>query len=259
MIIVWIILGVIAVPVAAFLMLWLVGERGRLFGLPSTRAMIRAGNGASSSGTSQRNRPLLEPLHAYVYARWTNEYIVPQSTAKYTKRTRESLMVGALARYNINHEKLKPMAKKVADALGLKAPCYNPYMNTVAQYVECLHTIEDSIDIIDDLLKTGVDYDEVYPQVTPKAGQGVGAVEVPRGLLLHDYTYDENGICTKANCIIPTNQNHANIQLDMEKLVPEIMSKPKNEVELTLEMLVRAYDPCISCSTHYLKVEFKDE
>lgn len=66
-------------------------------------------------------------------------------------------------------------------------------------------------------------------------------------------------MCTAANCIIPTNQNHANIQYDMEKMVPEIMDKPKEEVELALEMLVRAYDPCISCSTHYLKVEFKDE
>jgi len=193
------------------------------------------------------------------YLSWTNEYIVPQSTAKYTKRKRESVMLGALARFNLNHAKLKPQAQAVAKELGLTAPCYNPYMNTVAQYVECVHTLEDSIDIIDGLLKHGINYDEVYPKVTPKAGQGVGAVEVPRGLLIHDYTYDRDGVCTVANCIIPTNQNHANIQLDMEKLVPEIMDKPKEEVELTLEMLVRAYDPCISCSTHYLKVEFKDE
>jgi coenzyme F420-reducing hydrogenase alpha subunit len=193
------------------------------------------------------------------YLEWTNEYVVPQSTAKYTKRKRESLMVGALARFNINHEKLKPMAAATAKELGLTAPCYNPYMNSVAQYVECVHTLEDSVDIIDDLLKTGVDYDDIYPQITPKAGRGIGAVEVPRGLLIHDYTYDKDGVCTKANCIIPTNQNHSNIQHDMEKLVPEIMDRPKDEVELTLEMLVRAYDPCISCSTHYLKVEFKDK
>lgn len=193
------------------------------------------------------------------YLSWTNEYIVPQSTAKYTKRKRDSLMAGALARFNNNHEQLKPKAKKTATDLGLTAPCYNPYMNSIAQHVECMYALEDSLDIIDDLLKTGIDYDEVYPKITPKAGQGVGVVEVPRGILIHDYTYDENGVCTVANCVIPTNQNHANIQLDMEKLVPEIMDKPKSEVELTLEMLVRAYDPCISCSTHYLKVEFKDQ
>lgn len=193
------------------------------------------------------------------YLSWTNEYIVPQSTAKYTKRKRESLMVGALARFNNNHKQLKPKAKDTAKELGLSAPCYNPYMNTVAQFVECVHSLEDSVDIIDDLLKSGINQDEIYPEITPKAGRGIGVVEVPRGILIHDYTYNKDGVCTAANCVIPTNQNHANIQLDLEKMVPEIMEKPKDEVELTLEMLVRAYDPCISCSAHYLKVEFKDE
>lgn len=114
---------------------------------------------------------------------------------------------------------------------------------------------EDSVALIDKLLALGIKDDEA--RVTPRAGGGVGAVEVPRGILIHDYTYDANGFCAKANCIIPTNQNHANIQKDMEALVPQIIDKPQKEVELALEMLVRAYDPCISCSTHYLKVEFK--
>jgi len=195
-----------------------------------------------------------EPVKNYLS--WTNEYIVPHSTAKYTKRKRASLMVGALARFNLNHKQLTKNAQALAKDLGLIAPCYNPYMNTVAQLVEVAHSFEDSVCIIDDILKTGIK--EEIPQVKPKAGWGVGAVEVPRGILIHEYTYDKNGICTKANCIIPTNQNHANIQLDMEALVPQIISKPQKEVELTLEMLVRAYDPCISCSTHYLKVKFKD-
>jgi len=89
-----------------------------------------------------------------------------------------------------------------------------------------------------------------------KAGQGVGAVEVPRGILFHDYTYNARGVCTKANCIIPTNQNHANIELDMKALLPQILEKSEKEIELTLEMLVRAYDPCISCSTHAVKINF---
>lgn len=83
-------------------------------------------------------------------------------------------------------------------------------------------------------------------------------VEAPRGILFHDYTYNEDGILTKANCVIPTNQNHNNIQKDMEGLVPVILSRPEDEIRLTLEMLVRAYDPCISCSTHYLNVEWND-
>jgi len=191
------------------------------------------------------------------YLSWTNEFVVPQSTAKYTKRKRDSLMVGALARFNINHEQLHDEAKKVATDLGLVAPCHNPYFNTVAQFVECVHSAYDSVALIDELLAKGIKEEEV--KVTPKAGQGVGTVEVPRGILHHEYTYDENGFCTKANCVIPTNQNHNNIQHDMEALVPAIIDKPEKEVELALEMLVRAYDPCISCSTHYLKVDFKNK
>jgi coenzyme F420-reducing hydrogenase alpha subunit len=128
-------------------------------------------------------------------------------------------------------------------------------MNTIAQLVEFSHSIEDSLDRIDLLLERGV-REEKPVKVKVKAGRGVGIVEVPRGILVHDYTLNSKGYCTKANCIIPTNQNHANIQKDMEKLVPEILSRPAKEIELTLEMLVRAYDPCISCSTHYLDVTF---
>jgi len=190
------------------------------------------------------------------YRAWTNEYLVPHSTAKYTKRKKDSFMVGALARFNINYDRLTPKAKKIAEEFGLKAPCYNTFMNSVCQFVECVDMIEDSVRIIDELLKRGIK--EEIPQVTPRSGQGVGSVDVPRGILYHDYTYDSNGVCTKANCIIPTNQNHANIQKDMEALVPQIIDKPQAEVELLLEMLVRAYDPCISCSTHYLKVNFKN-
>jgi sulfhydrogenase subunit alpha len=167
-------------------------------------------------------------------------------------------MVGALARLNINYDKLSPLAKKIAEMFDLKPVCHNPFMNNIAQLVEVVHSVEDSIKLINELeaagLKSQPDYN--LPEIKVKAGQGVGGVEVPRGILFHDYTYDKNGICTKANCIIPTNQNHGNIQLDLKSLVPKIMDKKPKEIELTLEMLVRAYDPCISCSTHAVKVHF---
>lgn len=183
------------------------------------------------------------------------EYVVSQSTAKYVKHARESYMVGALARFNINNNQLHPAAKDIAQMFRMKSNNYNPFMNTIAQLVEFVHSIEDSIKLIDNVLERGI-RDEKPVKVNVKAGQGVGIVEVPRGILIHDYSLDANGRCTNANCIIPTNQNHANIQLDMEKIVPEILDRPQKEIELTLEMLVRAYDPCISCSTHYLDVTF---
>ncbi len=191
------------------------------------------------------------------YLTYTNEYIVPQSTAKWAKHTRDSYMVGALARLNLNYSKLSPMAQKVAEMFDLKPMCYNPFMNSIAQLVETVHSVEDSIRLINELeatgLKTQPDYNN--PTIKVKASSGVGAVEVPRGILFHDYTYNDKGFCTKANCVIPTNQNHGNISLDMKTLLPQILDKSQKEIELTLEMLVRAYDPCISCSTHVVKVD----
>jgi sulfhydrogenase subunit alpha len=189
------------------------------------------------------------------YHKIMQEYVVPQSTAKYTKHNRESYMAGALARFNLNSKQLHPLAKQIADLFKLKAICYNPFMNTIAQLVEFVHNIEDSIMWIDKLIEVGIT-NEKPVEFKIKQGRGVGVIEVPRGILLHDYTLNDKGNCVKANCIIPTNQNHANIQYDMEKLVPEILDKSEKEIELLLEMLVRAYDPCISCSTHYLDVKF---
>ncbi|MCP5106904.1 MAG: Ni/Fe hydrogenase subunit alpha [bacterium] len=184
-----------------------------------------------------------------------NEFIVPQSTAKYGKFNRDALMVGALARYNNNYKQLTPLSTAVAEMLGLNGVNTNPFMNNIAQVVESVFAVERSIAHLEWLLDQDLKLEK--PGVKVKAGRGAGAVEVPRGVLFHEYEYDENGICRKANCVIPTNLNHNNIQLDMEKLVPEFMNLGEKELEFHLEMLVRAYDPCISCSTHYLDVEFK--
>ena len=184
----------------------------------------------------------------------TNEYVVGQSTAKYTKHVRDSYFVGALARFNLNESKLSDFGRETAQILGMKAPVHNPFMNTYAQMVEVADSVQDSILIIDELIERGVKGDKARVELKP--GRGISAVEVPRGILFHDYTIDSIGNCTRANCVIPTNQNHANIQKDMEELAPRLVDQPEKEIELTLEMLVRAYDPCISCSTHYAKVHF---
>ena len=168
-------------------------------------------------------------------------------------------MVGALARVNLNYEKLHPKAKALAEALGLKPIVTNSFLNTAAQLVECVHCVEDAINIIERLKDKGVDHKEAITvglnengQIPVKAGRGVGAVEVPRGILFHDYEVDEKGMIVNANCVIPTGQNLNNIENDMRKLVPEVLDKKESEITLLMEMLVRAYDPCISCSAHFL-------
>jgi sulfhydrogenase subunit alpha len=189
------------------------------------------------------------------YKKVTNEWCVPFSTAKWTKHNRESYMVGALARFNNNYDQLHPKAKEAAAKLGMKPIVSNTFLNSAAQVVEMVHSLEDSIRIIDELLTRGVT-PEAPAQFEVKAGQGVGSCDVPRGTLFHHYTYDEGGRCLEANCIIPTNQNWANVNADMQAFLPQILDRPQDEIRHLLEMLVRAYDPCISCSTHFLTVEF---
>jgi len=191
------------------------------------------------------------------YRSVTNEWVSPNSTAKYAKNKMDSYAANALARVNTNYDSLHPEAKKIAEGFGVELPCFNPYFNSVAQFIECIHSAYTTVGYIDELLEMGVKYEK--PVEPTKFSRGSGATEVPRGILFHEYEYDDEGFCTMGNCIIPTNQNHANIQLDMDKLVPELMEAGKSEaeIELALEMLVRAYDPCISCSTHYLDVTFK--
>ncbi len=188
------------------------------------------------------------------YRRLTNETAVPHSTAKHARHARESYMVGALARYKINHELLRPEAAETAGELGLTPDCVNPYMNNMAQIVESVHCLHDSMDLIDRFLEEGLNRQP--REVRVRAGTGVGAAEVPRGVLFHEYTIDDDGHIARANCVIPTGQNLANIEADLRALVPRLVDRPKEEITLRLEMLVRAYDPCISCSTHFLDVSF---
>jgi len=185
------------------------------------------------------------------------EEVVQHSTGKHCRSPHSpTYAVGALARFNNNYDQLHPAAKQVAQALGLQPLCQNPFHNNTAQLVEVVHCAEGSIELIDELLTRGL---KVEPLVPPtKHGTGVGATEVPRGLLYHEYTVDSNHRIADAEFIIPTTQNLANIEADMRALVPQLLESglSKQEMTLQLEMLVRAYDPCISCSVHFLNVQW---
>lgn len=184
-----------------------------------------------------------------------NEYVTDQSTAKWAKWHRDCYAVGALARFNNNADLLSPSAKDFAKSLGLKKGCHNPFMNTIAQLVECAHNVETAVELIDSLLVDGLKQEKVI-KVKPKAGRASGCVEAPRGILFHEYEFDSKGDCVAADICIPTNQNHANIQKDFESLVPQIIDRGEDAVRQKLEMLVRAYDPCVSCSAHMLDIKF---
>jgi sulfhydrogenase subunit alpha len=189
------------------------------------------------------------------YRRVTNEFMVPYSTAKRARHNRESYMVGALARFNNNYEQLHPRAKAAAAELGMKPIVTNPFLNSAAQAVEMVHCVEDAIEIVDTLLERGLKPEPLW-EFQGKGGEGVGSCDVPRGILFHNYVIDDEGLIQGANCVIPTNQNHANIEADLRALVPQMLDRSQDDIRLMAEMLVRAYDPCISCSAHLLDVEF---
>ena len=188
------------------------------------------------------------------YREVAREEVVGHSTAKHTRHARQAYMVGSLARYLLNHDHLHPRARAAAKALGLTPACRNPYWITLAQVVELVHCHEEAKALIDGLLADGLRPEAPVPPAR-LSGEGVGAVEAPRGTLYHHYAI-EDGVVIQANCIIPTGQNLANIEADMRALVPQILANGQEQVTRSLEMLVRAYDPCISCSTHMLEVRF---
>lgn len=188
------------------------------------------------------------------YRKIIKENIVPHSTAKHARSRKGIFMVGALARVCNNFKRLSPAAKKAAKELGLSPDTHNPFMNNIAQLVETFHCADDAIKIIDKLLSGNLKKEEL--KKPKKYGRGAAVVEAPRGALYHEYTISKHGIVEDANCIIPTAQNLAIIEDDLRNFIPTILNRPKEEITRGVESLVRAYDPCISCSTHIMDVKF---
>jgi sulfhydrogenase subunit alpha len=167
---------------------------------------------------------------------------------------RDSFLVGPLARFNLNFSTLGDKSKKVAEQIGFKPTVNQPFKNLVARAIELLNCIEYSINIIESLIPLK---DEIVVQgdVKPKAGVGSAITEAPRGILYHNFELDEKGVVKKADIVTPTAHNAANVENDLKEYVPTLQDLSVEEATLKCEMLVRAYDPCISCSVHMIKLE----
>ena len=187
------------------------------------------------------------------YKEICQERVVPHSHAKQSRFNDKPFAVGALARIALNGTKFSGQARRAREKLGLNALSENMLDNNAAQAVELVYSIERSIEIIDELLRVGIK-EEKPVEVKVRAGTGTGAVEAPRGTLYHSYSFDEMGRLTKADVITPTAQNLANIEKDLRASVENLIDEPKESLGSKLEMVVRAYDPCISCAVHLLKI-----
>jgi sulfhydrogenase subunit alpha len=182
--------------------------------------------------------------------------VLPYSQASAYTYEGESYTVGALARLNLAKDKLHPNTKKSITETFKLFPSKNIFHNNLAQAIEILHSIDESIDI----LSNNVFMAEPIVKAPMRKAVGIGVIEAPRGTLYHKVVIDKDGIVTDGEVIVPTGQNQINIERDVGLLVEEMIKKipnDKEKINSEIEKLIRAYDPCMSCGAHFLKVKWR--
>jgi sulfhydrogenase subunit alpha len=192
--------------------------------------------------------------HINDYLKLTNEQTVKHSTAKFSTYKGKPFMVGALSRILLNRNKLEGTSKQLCEKYKNQLDINNSLTNNLAQAIELVHCVDRGISDIEELLSRGVK-DEGLVEIKVKENQGIGAVEAPRGILYHDYTFDRKGNVTKCNVITPTAQNYANMEKDYRIATENLLHETDEKIKFNLELIARAYDPCISCSTHVIKLK----
>jgi sulfhydrogenase subunit alpha len=170
------------------------------------------------------------------------EFQVPHSTALHSVlEGSRTYLTGPMARYNLNHDRLP---RELTSALG--RICRNPFESIIVRAIEMAYAMDEAIAIIDSYEPP----DPPFIEVVPQAGTGYGATEAPRGLLYHRYTITSEGTITDAKIVPPTAQNQRAIETDLAAFATGILDDA--DLEARCEGLVRSYDPCISCATHFL-------
>ncbi|MBS2964623.1 Ni/Fe hydrogenase subunit alpha [Actinocrinis puniceicyclus] len=157
-------------------------------------------------------------------------------------------LTGPAARYTLNRAWLSPLARQVADDIGLGERCDNPYRSILVRAVEVVYAVEEALRLIDEYEPPAVPYVDVQP----RAATGYGATEAPRGTLFHRYALDADGLITSARIVPPTSQNQASIEEDLRRFVADRLHLSDHQLTHDCEQAIRNYDPCISCATHFL-------
>jgi coenzyme F420-reducing hydrogenase alpha subunit len=173
---------------------------------------------------------------------------VPHSTALHATLDGGRYLTGPLARYCLNSSALSPVAAQAATAAGLSPECRNPFRSIIARAVEVVYAIEEALRIIDGYERPS----RPFVDVPARAGIGHGVSEAPRGLLYHRYRIDAEGLVSAATIIPPTSQNQAAIEADVARVVSDNLALDDAALTAMCERVIRTYDPCISCSTHFL-------
>ncbi len=179
---------------------------------------------------------------------------VPHSNALHSRiKGRGAYFVGPLARFNLNFDKLSPLAQQAAREVGFLPECRNPFQSIVARAVEILYACDEALLLIEPYEEP----EEPFIAIESRAATGYGCTEAPRGILYHRYTLDADGTIRDAKIVPPTSQNQARIEQDLREFVARHLELPEEELQWKCEQAVRNYDPCISCATHFLCLEIE--
>jgi sulfhydrogenase subunit alpha len=181
---------------------------------------------------------------------------VPYSTALHSVlKERGAYLVGPLARYNLNFDQLSPLAQEAARSAGLGPVCHNPFQSIIVRSVEVLYAIDEALRIIEEYEVP----DRPAIELRPRAATGSACTEAPRGILYHRYRLNDEGTILDAKIVPPTSQNQKMIENDLWHYVAQAIDLPVEQLTWQCEQTIRNYDPCISCSTHFLKLQIERE
>lgn len=169
-------------------------------------------------------------------------------------KNRGAYLVGPMARYNLNFDRLSPVAQEAARAAGLPPVCRNPFRSIVIRCVEILYACDEALRLINEYAMP----EKPAAEVRPGAGTGFGCTEAPRGILYHRYRLDDQGLIQEAKIVPPTSQNQKTIENDLRNFVQTHIDWPKEKLGLRCEQAIRNHDPCISCATHFLRVQIDE-
>lgn len=186
---------------------------------------------------------------------FVEEHVAHSTALHSTLKGQGNYFVGPLARYTLNFPQLSPIAQEAAKTAGLTPECRNPFQSIIVRSIEVLYACDEALRIIDQYQKPAAP----AIKIEPHASRGYSCTEAPRGMIYHRYQLDDNGIVLDAKIVPPTSQNQKTIEKDLWAFVPQYLALPQEELTWRCEQAVRNYDPCISCSTHFLKLELDQE
>jgi len=184
---------------------------------------------------------------------FVEEHVAYTNALRSVIKERGAYLVGPLARYNVNFDKLSPLAQQAARDAGLGPVCRNPFKSIIVRSVETLYACDEGLRIIDEYEMP----EKPAVEVQPRAATGYGCTEAPRGILYHRYRVDDQGVILDAKIVAPTSQNQKSVESDLWQFVPKYMDLPTEELTWRCEQVIRNYDPCISCATHFLKLRIE--